>query len=345
MQIASFCAVLYMTRRKYLTIWQHSCEWNRWRGEFVLEHPSSHRSSTSSDTQSISVAMERWSVEHRAFAVERVFKNNDSVVVTQRIFRQHFSIHRNDNVPSRNTVLLWVRNLRETASASKRKLPGREPSLRTPENIERVRQAFVRSPRRSSSRNYVALRMSDRTVCRILHEDLNFHPCKIVMFQAINDQDAANRKTFCEVLLNALDNDDLNHVLMTDDANFHLRGNVDSQNCRYWATENPCDFHQKPLHSEKIIVWCGVASFGVIGRYFFEDEAGRTLTVNSARYTEMLRTFMETELRRFGGENQTLWFQQDGATAHTARTAMRVLNEMFPARVISRRGNLEWPAR
>jgi hypothetical protein len=40
-----------------------------------------------------------------------------------------------------------------------------------------------------------------------------------------------------------------------------------------------------------------------------------------------------------------VWFQQDGATAHTARIAMRGLNEMFPAHMISRRGNIEWPAR
>jgi hypothetical protein len=82
----------------------------------------------------------------------------------------------------------------------------------------------------------------------------------------------------------------------------------------------------------------------VISPYFFEDEAGRAVTVNSALYT-MLRTFLEPELQRLGVENQTLWFQQDGATAHIVRTAMRVLNEMFPARVISRRGNTEWPAR
>jgi transposase-like protein len=61
--------------------------------------------------------MERWSVEHRAFAVETYFKNKDSVVLTQRIFRRHFNIHRNDSFPSRNTLLLWVKNFRETASA------------------------------------------------------------------------------------------------------------------------------------------------------------------------------------------------------------------------------------
>ena len=96
--------------------------------------------------KSISVAMERWSVEHRAFSVETYFKNNDSGVVTQQIFRQHLNIHRNDSVPRHNAVLLWVRNFTQTASAAKRKSPGREPSLRTPENIEQVHQALVRSP-------------------------------------------------------------------------------------------------------------------------------------------------------------------------------------------------------
>jgi hypothetical protein len=165
------------------------------------------------------------------------------------------------------------------------------------------------------------------------------------MDQAINDQDTVNRKTVCETLLNTLGKDDFNHVLMTDEANFHVCGNVNSQNYRYWATENPRDIHQQPLYSEKVVVWCGASSFGVIGPYFFEDEAGRAVTVNSARYTEMLRIFLELDLQRLGVETQTVWFQQDGAMAHSVGIAMRALNEMFPARVISRRGNIEWPAR
>jgi len=153
------------------------------------------------------------------------------------------------------------RETSEKVSAAKRKPPGRQPSLRTPENIEQVCQAFVRSPRRSASRNVIALRMSDNTVCRILHEDLNFQPYKMVMVQAINDQDTVNRKTVCEVLLNALDNDDVNHVLMMDEANFNLCSNVNSQNCRYWATENHHNIHQTLLNSKKVIyclVWCSI---------------------------------------------------------------------------------------
>ena len=103
--------------------------------------------------------------------------------------------------------------------------------------------------------------------------------------------------------MNVLDNDDLNHVFMTDEANFHLCGNVNSQNCRCWATEKPRDIHQKPLHSEKVIVWCDAASFGMIDPYLFEGEAGGSVTVNSACYTKMLCIFLEPELQRLCIEN------------------------------------------
>ena len=131
-----------------------------------------------------------------------------------------------------------------------------------------MRYAFVRIPRRSASRNVIALRISDHTVRRMLHEDLNFHPYKTVIVQTINDQETVNRKTVGEILLNTQDIDDFNHVLMTDEANLYLCGNVSSQKCRYWAIENPPDIHQKPLYSEKVIVWCSVAPFVVIGPLF-----------------------------------------------------------------------------
>jgi hypothetical protein len=44
----------------------------------------------------------------------------------------------------------------------------------------------------------------------------------------------------------------------------------------------------------------------VIGTYSSEDEAGRTVTVNYTRYTEIFLTFLEPELQRLGVENQTL---------------------------------------
>jgi hypothetical protein len=72
-----------------------------------------------------------------------------------------------------------------------------------------------------------------------------------------------------------------------------------------------------------------------MGPYFLEDEAGRAVKVNSARHSEMLRTFLELVLHGLGVETQTFRFQQHAATVRTARTAIRVLYEMFQPRVIS----------
>jgi len=54
----------------------------------------------------------------------------------------------------------------------------------------------------------------------------------------------------------------------------------------------------------------------VIGPYFFKDKGGKAVTVNSARYTEMLRTFLETELQRLGVEYQTLVSARQGKGSH-----------------------------
>ncbi|KAJ4437439.1 hypothetical protein ANN_17583 [Periplaneta americana] len=267
-----------------------------------------------------------------------------SVIVTQRAFRQHFDIHQNDSVPSSNTIFLWVRNFRETACATKKKPPGKQRTVRTPENVERVRHAVLRSPRRSAVKQASAVGISDRSVRRILHMDLHFHPYKIVTVQELSERDKRTRSVCCNELLTTVNDQVLNQLLMTDEANFHVCGYVNTHNCRFWASDNPQEMHERPLHSEKVVVWCGVASFGIIGPYFFEDGEGRAVTVTSQRYINMLQTFLAPELRQRVIADVT-WFQQDGATAHTSRASMGGLREMFGARVILHRVEVQWPPR
>ena len=52
----------------------------------------------------ISVAMEQRTMKHRSFVVEAYFKNGDSAITTQLLFRTHFNIPRHGRVPCRNTV-------------------------------------------------------------------------------------------------------------------------------------------------------------------------------------------------------------------------------------------------
>jgi len=44
-------------------------------------------------------------------------------------------------------------------------------------------------------------------------------------------------------------------------------------------------------------------------------------------------------------DDANMWFQQDGATCHTARKKIQLLHETFPGRVISRFGDQNWPHR
>lgn len=83
----------------------------------------------------------------------------------------------------------------------------------------------------------------------------------------------------------------------------------------------------------------------IIGPYFYEDQRSRAINVNSDRYCDMLRNFLVPELQEFAGFNSRTWFQQDGATCHTSNDSMKVVYELFPSKVISRRGNIYWPPR
>ncbi|KAJ4427049.1 hypothetical protein ANN_26848 [Periplaneta americana] len=75
------------------------------------------------------------------------------------------------------------------------------------------------------------------------------------------------------------------------------------------------------------------------------EENGNTVTMISERYVEILRTFLQPELRRRlqGIARQIVWFQQDGATGHTAENSMPVVRRMFPGHITSRRGYIPWP--
>ena len=87
------------------------------------------------------------------------------------------------------------------------------------------------------------------------------------------------------------------------------------------------------------VLGCGVLTF-------FEEE-GATVTVTSDRYCEMLERFLRSKVAQLltDYEPDDVWFQQDGATSHTSRHSLEILQDMFPIQVISLRGDIGWPPR
>ncbi|GFV48349.1 uncharacterized protein TNCV_2479141 [Trichonephila clavipes] len=118
---------------------------------------------------------------------------------------------------------------------------------------------------------------------------------------------------------------------------------VNKQNCRIWSEANPQVYVETPLHPEKLTVWCALWAGEIIGPYFFKNDEGHNVTVNGDRYRAMITNFFIPELNNH--DVQELWFQQDGATCHTARATIDLLKDTFGDCLISRFGPVNWPPR
>ncbi|GFW90970.1 uncharacterized protein TNCV_1758441 [Trichonephila clavipes] len=128
-----------------------------------------------------------------------------------------------------------------------------------------------------------------------------------------------------------------------DEAHFWLNGYVNKQNCRIWSEANPQVYVETPLHPEKLTVWCALWAGGILGPYFFKNDEGHNVTVNGDRYRGMITNFFIPELNNH--DVQEPWFQQDGATCHTARVTIDLLKDTLVDSLISRFGPVNWPPR
>jgi hypothetical protein len=102
---------------------------------------------------------------------------------------------------------------------------------------------------------------------------------------------------------------------------------------------NSIELHEKPLHSSKVTLWCAITSFGIIGPCFFEDEREKAINVTGLRSFHMLENFLGPEFARHPITEEK-FFQQDGATSHTAGDSMAAVRNLFPKHVISRYGDI-----
>ena len=68
-----------------------------------------------------------------------------------------------------------------------------------------------------------------------------------------------------------------------------------------------------------------------------------TVTMNGARYCAMISEFLLPAIE--ARDVNDIWFQQDGATAHTPRKTMDLLRHRIGEQLISRFGPVSWPPR
>jgi len=110
----------------------------------------------------------------------------------------------------------------------------------TDDNTERVREAFLRSPRKSVARASRELDMPKMTVWKMLRKRLCFKPYKMRLVQALTPADKLKRRDFYEEMqLKMEENYFVERLIFCDEATFHISVKVNVHNVRIWGTEQP----------------------------------------------------------------------------------------------------------
>lgn len=286
--------------------------------------------------------MERYSNEQRLIIVKTYYKNGECFAETVRKLRAIFG---RNNAPNESTVRRLIKKFETKFKLMDEKSTVRRRPCRSLENIALVRESVTENPGTSIRHRGPELNITRPSLQRILTKDLHLHAYKIQLTQELKPRDHAQRRGFVDWVLehHQIDADFSRKIIFSDEAHFQLNGYVNKQNCRIWGAENPRIILEKPMHPPRVTVCCAFWAGGVIGPYFFESAAGNALNVNGARYRKMLTEFLWPDLDHI--DVQDMFFQQDGATCHTARETMVLLRTKFPDRVISRFGDENWPPR
>lgn len=214
-------------------------------------------------------------------------------------------------------------------------------TARTEERRNQLEHLVEQNCKTSTKKLAVRLGISKSSTFRLLKQE-KYHCYRFQNHQELRNGDCDKRILFCQTLFDKINNDEnfLNNILFTDEATFVLSGEVNSQNVRYWSRNNLHLFH--PTHTQypqKVNVWAGLVHGHVIGPFFIEGN------LNSQLYLELLQNRVIQALLDLNIDLNTLWFQHDGAPAHSSRQVREYLNTVFPHRWIGRGGEIEWPPR
>ncbi|RWS20334.1 uncharacterized protein B4U80_02162 [Leptotrombidium deliense] len=204
----------------------------------------------------------------------------------------------------------------------------------TPDKVREVKQSFDNSPKKSLMIRSQKVKVSKSTIYRTAKKiGLRHFGPRVV--QALKPSDNFHRRKFCTWFLSFRQRNPETEVFFTDEAWFYLSGKV-SKKVRIWAVKNPKAKVEAKHYPAKIGVWCAISHRRIIGPIFFTD------TITAQRYEAILCEFLK-KLR--ATDKTQIFFQQDGAPAHTARWIKSYLRSIFGSNLIGKGLDVNWPPR
>lgn len=201
---------------------------------------------------------------------------------------------------------------------------------------------FTAYPKTSIRHASEEIGISFSSVQRILSEH-KFHPYSFIRLQKLSEQDFGRRLMFCEDFLLKFQEHGINflkNIIWSDEAKFSKRGVHNHRNQHFWATENPHLVKQVDNQFQfSVNVFCLLLDDQV--KWFIYEE-----NLNGNRYLDIITNIVEEFIDNLPfGRPENLWYQMDGAPAHSTRAVDRKLTMLFEDRWWGNKGPLLWPPR
>lgn len=272
----------------------------------------------------------RYDKEKRFFLAKKLIKLGNPTLV-QRSWRTEF---KNIKAPSRSTILDIVSKLEKTGTLNDMPPLQNKPVDRFENVKNQLKTLYKENPSLSLRKAACVLGISYNATRDVLKNHLHLKPYKYNDYHELEPEDYPKRVKFASWFL-SLPKNSHEWFVFSDEAYFYLTQSINKQNNRMWLESRPIDWIERPLHDKKVLVWCAISAAKIYGPYFFEE------TVNQHNYLDMLRIFFwPKHLRTESYKNY--YFQQDGATPHTADLVQEWLSSKLLDKFIDK---TQWPPR
>lgn len=248
----------------------------------------------------------------------------------------------NRRVPDRRVFSRTFRRLRESGTVAHNRIERRTATSTSADMNQRIIAIVRANPDLSIRRVAARLEVSTMRVWRVLHRE-GLYPYHHIPVHGLQEGDAERRLEFCSWMMER-DLDDsrfIKRILWTDESQFTRDGITNFHNVHTWAEENPHVKQETSFQQRfSVNVWAGIVGNTLVGPYILPQ------ILNGEIYKEFLEETLPELLEEIPlNVRQSMYYQHDGAPAHSTTRVKELLNSKYPERWIGRNGPISWPAR
>ena len=272
----------------------------------------------------------KYDLKKSIFLVKKFYEFKN-ITLVQRAYKAEYK----EKIASGNKVIEnIVSNFEKNGSVTSSYPKTRKSSGKREDAKKQIESMIAEFPNLSIRKMSSASSVSTTLVFHILHDDLHLKPYKYHDWHKLEVHDYDKRLEFAQWFLK-LPLKAKFFFICTDEAYFYLTIPINKQNNRLWSDSCPYEGIETPLQDEKVLVWCAISAEKIYGPYFFSE------SVNQYNYLSMLKNYFWPKLIRTK-ESNLYYFQQDGATPHTANNVQTWLTTKFGSKFVNKK---MWPPR